>query len=112
MIWHADYKQLEWLYEDWRDGIRLPNANPEKVDRIASLRFLEYNSRQVSMKSWRSGAGMRKVVAERKVLVYAILRQLPDPKGRCCMLHLAIPCALCLPCVMHYMWESYIHYCA
>ena len=37
MIRHADYKQLEWLYEDWRDGIRLPNANPEKVDRIASL---------------------------------------------------------------------------
>ena len=110
-MWHADYKQLEWLYEDWRDGIRVPNANPEKV---ASLRFLEYNSRQVSMKSWRSGAGMRKVVAERKVLVYAILRQLPDPKSRCCVLHLAIPCALCLPvrlCVMHYMLEVK-HYCA
>ena len=63
------------------DGVRIPNADPQKIDRIASLRFLEYNTRQPDIRSWRSGNAMRKVVAQRKVLVYAILRGLPDPRG-------------------------------
>ena len=31
--------------------------------------------------AWRSGTKMRKHVMQRKVLIYAILRELPDPSG-------------------------------
>ena len=70
-----------WLYENWTEGIRTPNADPAKIERIASLRWLEFDSCYKTRIAWRSGANMRKAVAQRKVLIYAILRGLPDPKG-------------------------------
>ena len=81
---HADYLQLDWLYEDYVLGIRQACADPQVVQRIAPLRFLEYSLTQpkvAGVTPWRNGAKMRKMVMERKTVIYAILERLPDPSG-------------------------------
>jgi len=82
-VYMSDYKQLEWLYEDYEDGIRQASADPNAVDRIAPLKFLEHNMTQqgTANLAWRSGTKMRKHVMQRKVLIYTILRELPDPSA-------------------------------
>lgn len=45
--------------------------------------------------AWRSGTKMRKHVMQRKVLIYAILRELPDPSGDS-----KITCMLLQVCIM------------
>ncbi|DBA97702.1 TPA: hypothetical protein ACH3X3_012588 [Trebouxia sp. C0006] len=78
------YKQLQWLYADWVDGIRVKTADASSEQRVAPLRLLEHQYRtKTHVAPWRSGNKMAKAVAERKVLVYAILRRLPDPTGGC-----------------------------
>ena len=75
-------KQLQWLYADWVDGIRVKTADPSSEQRVAPLRLLEHQLRtKTHVAPWRSGNKMAKAVAERKVLVYAILQRLPDPAG-------------------------------
>ncbi|KAL0024333.1 hypothetical protein WJX79_010756 [Trebouxia sp. C0005] len=74
------YKQLQWLYADWVDGIHVKTAVASSEQRVAPLRLLEHQLRtKTHVAPWRSGNKMAKAVAERKVLVYAILRRLPDP---------------------------------
>lgn len=74
------YKQLQWLYADWVDGIRVKTADASSEQRVAPLRLLEHQFRtKTHVAPWRSGNKIAKAVAERKVLVYAILRRLPDP---------------------------------
>ncbi|DBA88284.1 TPA: hypothetical protein ACH3X1_016545 [Trebouxia sp. C0004] len=74
------YKQLQWLYADWVDGIRVKTADASSEQRVALLRLLEHQFRtKTHVAPWRSGSKICKAVAERKVLVYAILRRLPDP---------------------------------
>ncbi|DBB02999.1 TPA: hypothetical protein ACH3X1_013587 [Trebouxia sp. C0004] len=74
------YKQLQWLYADWVDGIRVKTADASSEQRVAPLRLLEHQFRtKTHVAPWRSGSKICKAVAERKVLVYAILRRLPDP---------------------------------
>ena len=52
------------------------------LQRVPPLRLLEHQFRtKTHVAPWRSGNRMAKGVAERKVLVYAILRRLPDPTG-------------------------------
>ena len=46
--------------------------------RIASLRELERLKRQEGLE-WRCSGKIRKQVMERKVLIYAVLRRLPEP---------------------------------
>ena len=68
----AVYKDLHQLYVEWNDGIEMTNG------RTASLRELERRKRQERLE-WRSGPKIRKQVMERKTLIYAVLRCLPDP---------------------------------
>jgi len=37
-ILYAAYKQLQWLYADWVDGIRVKTADPSSEQRVAPLR--------------------------------------------------------------------------
>ena len=80
---HADYTQLQWLYEDWTEGIQEASSDPAVVKRIAPMRCLEYGMTQKGPNriEWRSSAAMRKAVHQRKTLIHAILRGLPDPRG-------------------------------
>ena len=80
---HADYDQMDELYDDWDVGIRQAYSDDMVIKRVASLRFLEYGMTQrgINNVNWRSGGKIRKAVAQRKVLIYAILRGLPDPQG-------------------------------
>ncbi|DBA97668.1 TPA: hypothetical protein ACH3X3_012560 [Trebouxia sp. C0006] len=74
------YKQLQWLYANWVDGIRVKTASASSEQRVAPLRLLEHQYKtKTRVAPWRSSNKMAKAVAERKVLVYAILRRLPDP---------------------------------
>ncbi len=84
LIRYAAYKQLQWLYADWVDGIRVKTADASSEQRVAPLRLLEHQLRtKTHVAPWRSGNKIAKAVAERKVLVYAILRGLPDSTGGC-----------------------------
>ncbi len=84
MIHCAAYKQLQWLYADWVDGIRVKTASASSEQRVAPLRLLEHQFRtKTHVAPWRCGNKIAKAVAEQKVLVYAILRRLPDPAGGC-----------------------------
>lgn len=74
---HADvaaYEDLHQLYCEWVDGIEMTTG------RIACLRELERLKRQEGLE-WRCSGKIRKQVMERKVLIYAVLRRLPDPAG-------------------------------
>ena len=101
-ILYAAYKQLQWLYADWVDGIRVKTADPSSEQRVAPLRLLEHQLRtKTHVAPWRSGNKMAKAVAERKVLVYAILRRLFCSILCECNLpnrgaHLAVLLSLCL----------------
>ena len=82
---HADiavaaYDDLHQLYCEWVDGIEMPTG------RIACLRELERLKRQEGL-AWRCSGKIRKQVMERKVLIYAVLRRLPDPAGECFCLY-------------------------
>ena len=68
----AAYKDLHELYCEWVDGIEMADG------RIAPLRELERLKRQEGLE-WRSSSKIRKQIMERKVLMYAVLRRLPDP---------------------------------
>lgn len=76
---HADiavaaYENLHQLYREWVDGIEMTTG------RIACLRELERLKRHEGLE-WRCSGKIRKQVMERKVLIYAVLRRLPDPAG-------------------------------
>ncbi|DBA82999.1 TPA: hypothetical protein ACH3X1_006776 [Trebouxia sp. C0004] len=66
-ILHAAYKQLQWLYADWVDGIRVETADASAEQRVAPLRLLEHLLRtKTHVAPWRSGNKIAKAVAERK----------------------------------------------
>lgn len=68
----AGYADLHQLYYEWVDGIETP------VGRTVPLRELERRKRQ-EMLVWRCCGNISKQVMARKVLIYAVLRRLPDP---------------------------------
>ncbi|KAL3162657.1 hypothetical protein ABBQ38_008702 [Trebouxia sp. C0009 RCD-2024] len=68
------YENLHQLYREWVDGIEMTTG------RIACLRELERLKRHEGLE-WRCSGKIRKQVMERKVLIYAVLRRLPDPAG-------------------------------
>ena len=70
MIAAAGYDDPYQLYCDWVDGI--------ETGRLASLWELERLKRQEGLE-WRCSGKIHKQVMERKILIYAVLRQLPEP---------------------------------
>ncbi|DBA90157.1 TPA: hypothetical protein ACH3X1_003464 [Trebouxia sp. C0004] len=87
--WPVGQTQLEWLYADWKEGIQQASAHPDTEKRVASLRFLEYSMTQEGARQvkWRTGAAIRKAVVQRKVLIFAMLRKLPDPQAELSSTH-------------------------
>ena len=112
---HADYTQLQWLYEDWTEGIQEASSDPAVVKRIAPIRCLEYGMTQKGLTQieWWASAAMRKAVHQRKTLIHAILRGLPDPRGLQCKA-VVVLCAVwglawrihSAPVVAHYVTDA------
>lgn len=63
---------MHQLYCEWVDGIETTTG------RVVSLHELECLKRQEGLE-WRCPGKIWKQVMERKVLVYAVLRRIPDP---------------------------------